>query len=918
VDSIKIIDSYLTKSDWRVKENSSVSFNVGALILHQSGAMTSEYYLAKVLPKEVADAHARCAIHCHDLSMIMGYCAGWSLRNLLDWGIPSVGARQASGPAKHLMSAVEQLVDFLAIMQNEWAGAQAVSSIDTLLAPFIKKDNLSEGQVKQCIQMFLYGVNSPTRWASQSPFSNITIDFLCPDDLKDKPAIIANEQLNFTYGECQPEIDLFNKCLFQAYYEGDYNGRSFIYPIPTISITKDFPYDHPNCEWLFKTAAKNGVPYFSNYVSSDLSPSDVRSMCLTGDTKVFAWEKVKGYFETTIQDLLENYNLKDIKIRGRKGYRFIKRKIINPFKGNLIKITTESGKSLSMTPDHPHLIYSIRGKTKKGSELTSIKIVQAKDLKEGMLISLTSRKSIVDANIANHRNTLSAFYGEERSKTIKENIGKGSMGHFVSENCKKASSERWEGLNNPVKKQNYWDNNKTGANLSPYEFEFEEELKSLELDFIHQYLIKGTGKETFTVDFYIPSKNLAIELEANKLYSEKAYFNDSINQIASSEIKNRYAKLRQQGVNVLYFNPKTCKDDYRPFINKTEKIIKIEQIPFDGLVYDVEVDNTGCLTEQSNFYANDILTHNCCRLRLDLRELRKKMGGFFGSGDSTGSVSVTTLNLPRLAYETVQEGMHLFREEIFWKNLDKLLELAYTASEVRRTFITSMMEQGLYPYTSYYLGSLDNHFSTIGLVGMHEMLMNLFGRSVGIQTKEGHAFAIKVLDHMREKCSEFQVRSGNLYNLEATPAESTCYRFAKHDVADYPDIITAGKPGAEPYYTNSSNLPVGFTFDIFKALENQEELQTRYTGGVVFHIFLNQSLESWEIARDLIKKVTSISRLPYFTLSPSFSVCSVHGFLKGEHKICPICAEEQAIEYEKKLKVYEQQLAEQEEEANNS
>jgi ribonucleoside-triphosphate reductase len=501
---------------------------------------------------------------------------GWSLKSLLDLGIPAIGARQASGPAKHLQSAIEQLVDFFGIMQNEAAGAQAISSFDTLLAPFVKIDNLSEKEVIQCMQMFLFGINAPTRWGSQQVFSNITIDWNCPDDLKNKKVTIANKEMDFTYGDCQPEIDLLNKCLFKVYSDGDYNNRGFPYPIPTVSITKDFPWEHPNCELLFGMAAKYGIPYFSNYVSSDMNPDDVRSMC--------------------------------------------------------------------------------------------------------------------------------------------------------------------------------------------------------------------------------------------------------------------------------------------------------------------------------------------CRLRLDLRELRNKMGGLFGSGDNTGSVSVTTLNMPRLGYLAGKEG--LFSVDVFWEKLDNLLELAFQASEIRRKEISKLMEKGLYPYTSYYLGTLDNHFSTIGLVGMHEMLLNLFGRSSGIQTKEGHEFAVKVLQHIKEKCSDFQVKSGNLYNLEATPAESVCYRLAKHDVTKFPSIITSGKPGNSPYYTNSSNLPVGFTFDIFKALENQEQLQIQYTGGVVFHIFLSQSLTSWQIARDLIKKTTSISKLPYFTISPTYSICEHHGFLIGEHKVCPLCIEEQVAQYETKLKEYEAMLEE--------
>ena len=550
------MDNYLRINDWRVKENSTVTYSVGGLILSNSGAITANYWLSEIYDAEIAQAHRNAELHLHDLSMLTGYCAGWSLRQLIQEGLGGVPGKISSSPASHLSTLCNQMVNFLGIMQNEWAGAQAFSSFDTYLAPFVRVDKLTQREVKQCVQSFVYGVNTPSRWGTQAPFSNITLDWTVPKDMANLPAIVGGQEQPFTYGECQKEMDMVNKAFIELMIEGDANGRGFQYPIPTYSITKDFDWgDTENNKLLFEMTAKYGTPYFSNYINSDMEPNDVRSMC--------------------------------------------------------------------------------------------------------------------------------------------------------------------------------------------------------------------------------------------------------------------------------------------------------------------------------------------CRLRLDLRELRKKSGGFFGSGESTGSVGVVTINLPRIAY--LAEG-----EADFYRRLDKLMDIAARSLKTKRMVITKLMEGGLYPYTRRYLGTFENHFSTIGLVGMNEAGLNAKWLRKDLTHPETQAFAKDVLNHMRQRLSDYQEQYGDLYNLEATPAESTAYRLAKHDKMLYPDIITANENGT-PYYTNSSHLPVGYTEDIFSALDVQDELQTLYTSGTVFHAFLGEKLPDWKAAASLVRKIAENYRLPYYTLSPTYSVCKNHGYLAGEQPVCPFCGEKAEV-----------------------
>ena len=551
-----LVDNYLKINDWRVKENSTVTYSVGGLILSNSGAITANYWLSEIYDEEIAQAHRKADIHIHDLSMLTGYCAGWSLKQLIQEGLGGVPGKITSSPASHLSTLCNQMVNFLGIMQNEWAGAQAFSSFDTYLAPFVKVDNLTQKEVKQCIQSFVYGVNTPSRWGTQAPFSNITLDWTAPADLKDLPAIVGGKEMDFTYGDCKKEMDMVNKAFIEIMMKGDANGRGFQYPIPTYSITSNFDWSETeNNKLLFEMTAKYGTPYFSNYINSDMEPSDVRSMC--------------------------------------------------------------------------------------------------------------------------------------------------------------------------------------------------------------------------------------------------------------------------------------------------------------------------------------------CRLRLDLRELRKKSGGFFGSGESTGSVGVVTINLPRIAYLAENE-------QDFYTRLDKLMDISARSLKTKRQVITQLLENGLYPYTKRYLGTFANHFSTIGLIGMNEVGLNAKWLKADLTSEKVQKFAQEVLDHMRERLSDYQEAYGDLYNLEATHAESTTYRFAKHDKEHYPDIITANENGT-PYYTNSSHLPVGYTEDIFTALEIQDELQTRYTSGTVFHAFLGEKLSDWKSAATLVRKIAENFKLPYYTMSPTYSVCAEHGYLPGEQYTCPHCGKEAEV-----------------------
>lgn len=558
LDINKTMDGYLAQSDWRVHENANVNFSLGGLILHNSGTITANYWLNNIYSREIAEAHKTCAFHIHDLSMFSGYCAGWSLRQLIAEGLGGVPDKITSKPASHLSTLVNQIVNFLGILQNEWAGAQAFSSFDTYLAPFVKADNLTEKQVRQCLQSYIYGVNTPSRWGSQAPFTNITLDWICPDDLKNKKAIVGGKEQDFTYGDCQKEMNVINKVFIELMIEGDAEGRGFAYPIPTYNITKDFDWESENAKLLFTMTAQYGTPNFQNFVNSDLNPGDVRSMC--------------------------------------------------------------------------------------------------------------------------------------------------------------------------------------------------------------------------------------------------------------------------------------------------------------------------------------------CRLQLDKRELRRRGGGLFGADEFTGSLGVVTINLPQIGYLAKNE-------QEFFARLKYLMELAKESLCIKRKVIQKLYDGGLFPYTKRYLKTLVNHFNTIGLCGMNECCINFLGSD--ISTPEGKEFAEKVLVYMRDTLKDYQEETGDLFNLEATPAESTSYRLARHDKEQFPDIFASGKD--EPFYTNSSQLPVDYTADVFEALDHQESLQTKYTGGTMFHVYMGEAIKDWKACANLVKTISGKYRIPFFTISPTYSICKIHGYLSGQQFECPKCKAEKEKALKEKL-----------------
>ena len=544
------INEYLDQLDWRVNANANQGYSLGGLILNVSGKVVANYWLNYIYTPEIGAAHRNADIHIHDLDMLSGYCAGWSLRTVLTEGFNGVPGKVEAGAPKHLSSATGQIVNFLGTMQNEWAGAQAFSSFDTYMAPYIRKDHLPYHEVLQCIQELIYNLNVPSRWGTQTPFTNLTFDWTCPEDLKHQHPVIGGEEQPFTYGELQAEMDMINRAYIEVMMKGDAKGRVFTFPIPTYNMTPDFDWDSPNALRLFDMTARYGLPYFQNFINSELKPNMIRSMC--------------------------------------------------------------------------------------------------------------------------------------------------------------------------------------------------------------------------------------------------------------------------------------------------------------------------------------------CRLQLDLRELLKRGNGLFGSAEQTGSLGVVTVNCARLGY------LYKGNEEELYKRLDHLLDLAKQSLEIKRKVIQRHIDQGLFPYTKRYLGTLRNHFSTIGVNGINEMIRNFTGDTDDITTDWGHAFAVRFLDHVRERLVQFQAETDHMYNLEATPAEGTTYRFAKEDKKRFPNILQAGTP-KNPYYTNSSQLPVGFTDDPFQALEMQEDLQKKYTGGTVLHLYMNEAISSAEACRDLVRRTLTRFRLPYITITPTFSICPKHGYIPGRHDFCPIC-----------------------------
>lgn len=893
----KIVNEYLKKTDWRVKENSTVNYSLGGLILSNSGNVTADYWLTEIYDKEIADAHRNADIHLHDLSMLSPYCAGWSLRQLIEEGLGGVAGKITSAPANHLFTLCNQMVNFLGIMQNEWAGAQAFSSFDTYLAPFVKIDNLSYKEVKQCIQSFVFGVNIPSRWGCQAPFTNITLDWTVPNDLAELNCIVGGKEQNFCYKDCKREMDMINKAFIEVMIEGDANGRGFQYPIPTYSITKDFDWgDTENNRLLFTMTAKYGTPYFSNYVNSDMEPSDVRSMAILGTQELIYKDKFGRVSKNEIRHLVNNY-MKDhnVDYSVLMNGKFVK--IIDMFEvpyekyKTYVSLKLKNGYIQNFSYDHRCVV--LRDNT--------IQEVFAQDVRKDDKF-LLARHSYSESNIGTY----------ESGKIIGYYLAEGWCGHNNAETIFAINIER-EDICNEIERfftENFatrvyvdrqddkhvfiihvysrgatnfvqsFVSGKTAKtkHITPYAFDTSESFRRG----IYDGYLQTDGCETANVFAHTTNKSLCQDMI--KLFATIGkYFKYQEDRNNTRYFKKDKSDLIKFTSYKLYtFEPEIYDDDYYRVDIDTVKELDAQRI---NKVYNFTVDTDEHLYE----LPNGIITHQCCRLRLDLRELRKKSGGFFGSGESTGSIGVVTINLPRIAY--------LSKDEVeFFERLDGLMDISARSLKIKRDVVTKLLEDGLYPYTKRYLGTFNNHFSTIGLVGGNEACLNAKWIGLDLSHKESQEFMIKVLNHMRERLSDYQEQYGDLYNLEATPAESTAYRLAKHDKEKYPDIITAvGNGCGAPYYTNSTHLPVGFTSDIYSALDIQDELQTLYTSGTVFHAFLGQRVDDWQGAANLVRKIAENYKLPYYTLSPTYSICAEHGYLNGEQYTCPICGKKTEV-----------------------
>lgn len=902
LDYRDVIEGYTKIEDWRVKENSTVTYSIGGLILNNSGAVTANYWLSEIYDKEIADAHRNADIHIHDLSMLTGYCAGWSLKQLIQEGLGGIQGKITSAPAKHLSVLCNQMVNFLGILQNEWAGAQAFSSFDTYLAPFAKVDNLTYLEIKKCIESFIYGVNIPSRWGTQAPFSNITLDWTVPDDLAELPAIVGGKEMDFKYKDCKPEMDLINKAFIEIMIEGDANGRGFQYPIPTYSITKDFDWSETeNNKLLFEMTAKYGTPYFSNYINSDMQPSDIRSMCpLHPLEPVLTKEPGYDWQVMSIGCLYNahNDNIYKVLLNGKEHFARI-----NKFENLKFKrITLTNGHSIIVSDNHLNLIL----RTEHGGCQILDEPTENIKTTDYLPFNQTAIKSANGGLNQIHGKMIGLFLIHGEPQQSYENRIAYNFDIETDEEIIKYVIEQ--------SKTTY------GAKLSVYNTNQEGTKIRLILEsgilagLIDQYIekLRSYDENTQSMETQCLLKPCVID----KSISFRSGIVDALRKDKQYiDIKSKFTRdticllLASMGLvtditkTIKQIDGSTEVDYYRIRIvqyNKTNdsnniknRIVRKNYVWYKIKSIEDYEDNTGigyCMEVIDNneepyfMLPNGLITHNC-RLRLNLRELRKKNGGFFGSGESTGSIGVVTINMPRLAYLAESE-------EDFYDRLNKIMDLSARSLHTKRETINNLFNNGLYPYTKRYLENFENHFSTIGLVGMNEAGLNARWLQADMTDPKTQEFTKNVLNHMRNRLADYQEQyPGELYNLEATPAESTSYRLAKHDREKYPDILTAGEPDDIPYYTNSSHLPVDYTSDIFDALDIQDELQTLYTSGTVFHGFLGEKLPSWKSAQQLVRKIAENYKLPYYTLSPTYSVCKNHGYIAGEHFTCPTCGE---------------------------
>lgn len=870
------VEEYVNRTDWRVNANANQSYSVGGMILNIVGKVTANYWLNEIYPKAAGIAHREGWIHIHDLDFLGSYCCGHSLRALLQEGFAGVPGKIAACPPKHFGAALGQMANFLGTMQNEWAGAQAFSSFDTYLAPYVYFDKLSYEDIVQEIQEFIFSCSTSSRWGGQTVFSNLTFDLVCPKDLADKPVIIGGKDTGRTYKEFQKEMDLINLAFLDIMEKGDKDGRPFTFPIPTYNITNDFDWDSPVVNRIFDITAKYGLPYFSNYITSDMMPSDVRSMCpLTGDTNIL----VKSSKGISVKDI---YNIaKDIEdghcssYQVWDGHKWCNAAPNKQVADKTIKITMSNGDVVKMGVEHLQFVPEL-GKS-----------IKAKELKAGMFLPYNSSSCADVSNLGQYEAgvVIGAFAGdgsfddrcvhyslstEKKDKETFDYIQKffEGLGFSVTEKIIDNVRDVYVGAGSA----DYIKNFVTGDALTKC---FSRKTFNMSTDFLKGtlYGMKLTDGARSRNRLYTSSKQLATDL-------------CTIASILGIKHSQVYVDVREDrlGANPNYRVDLPARDSYGDLFKVIDgwncySIASIEEGPVESL-FCFDVDNESALF----MLANGMMTHNC-RLRLDLRELLKRGNGLFGSAEQTGSIGVVTINCARLGY------LYKNNKEALFAKAEELCNLAKDLLEVKRDYLTKRLNDGFYPFTKRWIGTYRNFFSTIGVNGINEMILNYTNGKEDITSEFGQKFASDLLDFIRQKMVDFQEKTGHLYNLEATPAEGATTRFAREDKKRFKDIIQAGTEDS-PFYTNSSQLPVGFTDDPFEALDLQENLQCKYTGGTVLHLYMGQKISNGENCKKLVRTILTNYRLPYLSITPTYSICPKHGYISGEHKFCPICDEE--------------------------
>ena len=889
MEDTEMIDKYLDNEDWLIKENANTGYSLQGLNFNISQKVSANYWLTKVYPPELAKFHHEGDIHIHDLGGLAAYCVGWDLKQLLLQGFNGVEGKIAAGPPKHFRSALGQVVNFIFTLQNEAQGAQAFSNFDTYLAPFIRYDKLDRDQVKQALQEFLFNMNVTTRQGGQSPFSNITLDLKVPSHFKNTPIIIGGKMQDVKYGDFQAEMDLFNDVLFEIFEIGDYSGRPFTFPIPTINIDKNFDFDNPSHDRIWKITAKYGTPYFSNYINSDINPEDTTSMCpLSGEEKLLYKSNCGNLQIDTLKNLYKN-NMNALEVYSNGNFY---NATLNKFDNKkLLKISLKNGHSISMTTDHANLICD--------GYNGNIKTIAGKDITNEMWLPYSLNKYKGSGGTYELGYLVGAFAGDgtlnngyitySLNNELDQNVVKkiiSSYTKYFSENHKISLHKKTKLLTLIIKShglvglcKEFVEGKKTTKHYTPRLFSMSEEFRKGVFD--GHYATDGGNRNRI----YTSSKKMVESLNllaASMGTTTSILKDDRINRFSTN---TNYAVLFYQLNRSEYKNV---------FFKKDNKLwIKVDSIKqINGKTgFCLEINNNDHLF---TIAGSGILTHNC-RLRIDRSKLERRGGGLFGSDALTGSVGVVTLNMPRIGYLAKDEAD-------FFERLDILLETAKTSLELKRKYVEKWTEQGLYPFARVYLAHTKqalgsywaNHFSTIGLLGMNEACLNFL--KVPITDPKGLEFSVKVMNHMRNTILGYKQETGHEFNLEATPGEGTTRRFANIDKKKYNDIIVANESHVHdshvvPYYSNSTQLPVDSKFNLFEALDHQNNLQPLYTGGTVFHVYIGESAPNPEAVKTLIKKCCTNYKIPYFSLTPTFSVCPIHGYIKGKHVYCPECLE---------------------------